>query len=36
MLDWLRSGPPGSAVEEVAVSDAPVDGDDEFRIRQTV
>ncbi|MGN6426016.1 acylphosphatase [uncultured Leifsonia sp.] len=36
MLGWLRTGPPGSAVEEVAVSDAPVDGDDEFRIRQTV
>lgn len=35
MLDWLRAGPPGSAVEKVRVSDAVPDGDDAFRIRQT-
>ncbi|WP_348788341.1 acylphosphatase [Leifsonia sp. NPDC080035] len=36
MLDWLRTGPPGSGVDTVEVADATVDGDDEFRIRQTV
>jgi acylphosphatase len=36
MLDWLRSGPPGASVEAVDVTDAQPDGDDRFRIRQTV
>lgn len=36
MLAWLRQGPPGSAVEQVTVSEAAPDGDDGFRIRQTV
>lgn len=36
MLAWLREGPPGSAVERVEVADAVPDGDDGFRIRQTV
>jgi acylphosphatase len=35
MLEWLRHGPPGSAVEDVVVSDATPDGDDAFRIRET-
>jgi acylphosphatase len=35
MIDWLRAGPPGSAVDDVRVSDAVPDGDDAFRIRQT-
>ncbi|MFE4949884.1 acylphosphatase [Leifsonia sp. NPDC056665] len=35
MLAWLRTGPPGSAVEDVRVSEAVPDGDDAFRIRQT-
>ncbi|WP_369962603.1 acylphosphatase [Leifsonia sp. EB34] len=35
MIDWLRAGPPGSAVDDVRVSDAAPDGDDAFRIRQT-
>lgn len=35
MIAWLRSGPPGSAVDEVRVSEAEPDGDDAFRIRQT-
>ena len=36
MLAWLRQGPPGSAVRGVEVSDAATDGDDGFRIRQSV
>lgn len=36
MLAWLREGPPGSAVDGVEVSEAAPDGDDGFRIRQTV
>nr|WP_158865123.1 acylphosphatase [Leifsonia sp. AG29] len=36
MLGWLRSGPPGASVEMVDVTDAKPDGDDRFRIRQTV
>lgn len=35
MLAWLRSGPPGAAVETVAVSDAAPVGDSAFRIRET-
>jgi acylphosphatase len=35
MLDWLRRGPPGAAVDAVAVSDLPPEGDDAFRIRET-
>ncbi|MGJ4844269.1 MULTISPECIES: acylphosphatase [unclassified Leifsonia] len=35
MLDWLRTGPPGSEVADVAVSDAAPAGDDAFRIRET-
>ncbi len=35
MVAWLRSGPPGSEVDAVRVSDAEPDGDDAFRIRQT-
>lgn len=35
ILDWLRAGPPGSAVDDVRVSEAAPDGDDAFRIRQT-
>ena len=35
MIAWLRSGPPGSAVDDVRVSEAEPDGDDAFRIRQT-
>ncbi len=35
MIAWLRSGPPGSAVDAVRVSEAEPDGDDAFRIRQT-
>ncbi|WP_426624845.1 acylphosphatase [Leifsonia sp. McL0607] len=35
MIAWLRSGPPGSAVDKVRVSEAEPDGDDAFRIRQT-
>ena len=35
MIEWLRSGPPGSAVDDVRVSEAVPDGDDAFRIRQT-
>lgn len=36
MLAWLRTGPPGSEVVDVAVSDAKPDGDDAFRIRESV
>ena len=36
MLDWLRAGPPGSSVESVAVTDAAPEGDDAFRIRQSL
>jgi acylphosphatase len=35
MLDWLRTGPPGSSVEAVQESEATPDGDDAFRIRET-
>lgn len=35
MIDWLRSGPPGSDVDEVQVSELQPDGDDAFRIRQS-
>ena len=35
MLDWLRTGPPGAAVDSVTVSDAAPTGDDAFRIRET-
>lgn len=35
MIEWLRTGPPGSHVDAVEVSDARPDGDDAFRIRQT-
>jgi acylphosphatase len=35
MLAWLRTGPPGAAVEDVAVSDTDPDGDTAFRIRET-
>jgi len=35
MLDWLRRGPPGAAVDAVDVSDLPPQGDDAFRIRET-
>jgi acylphosphatase len=35
MIEWLRTGPPGSRVDAVEVSDARPDGDDAFRIRQT-
>ncbi len=35
MLDWLRSGPPGARVTDVAVTDAAPDGDHAFRIRET-
>lgn len=35
MIDWLRSGPPGSAVAAVQVSESAPDGDDAFRIRQS-
>jgi acylphosphatase len=33
MIDWLRAGPPGSAVDDVRVTEAEPDGDDAFRIR---
>jgi len=36
MLAWLREGPPGSEVAALDVTDAAPDGDDGFRIRQTV
>lgn len=36
MLAWLRTGLPGSDVREVAVTDATPDGDDAFRIRETL
>lgn len=36
MLDWLRAGPPGADVDRVEVADAAPEGDDAFRIRQTV
>lgn len=36
MLAWLRTGPPGSEVDGVDVTDATPDGDDAFRIRETV
>ena len=35
MLDWLRTGPPGAAVDSVTVSHAAPTGDDAFRIRET-
>jgi acylphosphatase len=35
MLDWLRTGPPGSAVDRVDVAEATPDGDEAFRIRAT-
>lgn len=35
MIDWLRSGPPGSTVVDVRVTEAVPDGDDAFRIRLT-
>lgn len=35
MLTWLRTGPPGSAVDAVAVSDLAPAGDSAFRIRET-
>ena len=35
MLAWLRTGPPGSEVADVAVTDATPDGDDAFRIRES-
>jgi acylphosphatase len=35
MLAWLRSGPPGSTVDDVQVSETQPDGDDAFRIRQS-
>lgn len=35
MLDWLRTGPPGSAVATVDVSATAVTGDDAFRVRET-
>lgn len=35
MLDWLRTGPPGSAVARIDISDTAPDGDDAFRIRET-
>jgi acylphosphatase len=33
MLEWLRRGPPGSRVAEVAVEDAPTTGERGFDIR---
>lgn len=36
MLAWLRTGPPGSEVRAVDVTDARPEGDDAFRIRETV
>ena len=36
MLDWLRTGPPGAAVESLDVTEAATQGDDAFRIRETV
>ncbi|WP_431245262.1 acylphosphatase [Leifsonia xyli] len=36
MLDWLRTGPPGATVDGVEVADAEPQGDDAFRIRETV
>ena len=35
MLDWLRTGPPGSSVAAVDVSDLVPSDDDAFRIRET-
>lgn len=35
MLDWLRTGPPGAAVDAVTLSDATPRGDDAFRIHET-
>src|SRR5689334_22604922 len=35
MIGWLRSGPPGSAVDDVRVTEVQPDGDDAFRIRQS-
>jgi acylphosphatase len=35
MLAWLRTGPPGSQVDSVTVTDVPALGDDAFRVRET-
>ena len=35
MLDWLRTGPPGSRVTKVTVTELVPEGDDAFRIRES-
>ncbi|MFC5928388.1 acylphosphatase [Cryobacterium melibiosiphilum] len=33
MLDWLATGPPWAVVDSVAVTDAPLEFDTQFRVR---